>query len=69
MKRLILIISSTLLLSACTSEQKNKIETDTTDTLELVEPTEVATNLSQQDSIKATGTQVLTFLIPLQQKS
>ncbi len=62
MKRLILIISSTLLLSACTSEQKNKIETDTTDTLELVEPTEVATNLSQQDSIKATGTQVLTFL-------
>lgn len=62
MKHLLLVCFSLLLLSACTSENKdNKASDSIVD--EKQQPAALESGaISQQDSIKATGRQILTFL-------
>ncbi|TKC03135.1 hypothetical protein [Pedobacter cryotolerans] len=66
MKRLILFLLLFSFITACTSDKKdNKIEDSAvaiTDTVKTTLPKDDGDGLSQQDSIKATARQVLTFL-------
>lgn len=61
MKRFILFSLIISVLSACTSDKNTGKDIPVTDTLTNQLPIEAVENFSQQDSIKATGRQVLTF--------
>ncbi|TKC12691.1 hypothetical protein FA048_03470 [Pedobacter polaris] len=64
MKRLTLFALLIVLFSACNNQKDNKEETTTkvVDTIKEDSPKDDGDGLSQQDSIKATGRQVLVFL-------
>lgn len=66
MKRLILLSFLIVFIAACTSDKKDAKTVDTTetrtDTVKTELPKDDGDGLSQQDSIKATARQVLTFL-------
>ena len=62
MKRLILLSLIIAFFSACTRDKNGNNDASATDSLVKESSIEDSVGLSQQDSIKATGIQVLTFL-------
>lgn len=62
MKRLLFIFPVLFLFAACTNDNKKQATADSVPVKNQPQPTVDADGLSQQDSIKATGRQVLTFL-------
>lgn len=62
MERLILLLSLIFLFSACTTDNKKENAVDSVAVEKQQQPIQDVDGLSQQDSIKATGRQVLTYL-------